>query len=124
LNMSNPLIYILSPLIKEKFPETIIHDLLHCEEFEDNGWFEAAYYYQSYIDKRIVTSQFWKDVLILKYAEKAEKITVIYNMIDYESFINEPKERNQKLLNYRIDSSKKIIGFLGRFHEQKMPSIF
>lgn len=124
LNMSNPLIYILSPLIKEKFPQTIIYDLLHCEEFDDNGWFEAAFHYQKFIDKRIVTSDFWKEILIQKYAENPDKIHVVYNMIDYEKFLNEPRNRVSKLTQYKIDSSKKIVGFLGRFHEQKLPNIF
>ncbi|MBX2986018.1 MAG: glycosyltransferase [Bacteroidia bacterium] len=124
LNMSNPFIYILSPLIKEKFPNTTIYDLLHCEEFNDNGWFEAAHHFQKNIDKRIVTSAFWKDVLIKKYKEESAKIEVIYNMINYDAFVKEPKSRDEKLKKYHIDPNKKIIGFLGRFHEQKRPDIF
>jgi glycosyltransferase involved in cell wall biosynthesis len=124
LNMSNPLLYLLTPVIKEKLPNTVIYDLLHCEEFEDNGWFEAAYFYQKYIDKRIVTSHFWKDVLIQKYNESAHKIEIIYNMIDYDKFKNEPINRDAKLKSFGIDPSKKVIGFLGRFHEQKRPDIF
>ncbi|MCO6494817.1 MAG: glycosyltransferase [Bacteroidetes bacterium] len=124
LNMSNPLLYILTPLIKEKFPKTIIYDLLHCEEYFDNGWFEAAYHYQKNIDRRIVTSSFWKDVLIKKYNEDESKIEIIYNMINYDAFLKEPKNRDEKLKKYHIDSEKKIIGFLGRFHSQKSPNIF
>jgi glycosyltransferase involved in cell wall biosynthesis len=124
LNMSNPLLYILSPLIKEKFPNTIIYDLLHCEDYDDNGWFEAAYQYQKYIDKRIVTSDFWKEVLVKKYNETASKIEVIHNMIDYDRFSNATSTRKQLLDQFGIDSGKKIIGSLGRFQLQKRPDIF
>lgn len=124
LNMSNPLLYILTPLIKKHLPQTRIYDLLHCEEFDDNGWFEAAYHFQEHIDYRIVTSDFWKEVLIKKYNEKAEKIRVIYNMIDYDAFKNEPKNREKKCAQFGIPPHKKIVGFLGRFHEQKQPEIF
>lgn len=124
LNMSNPLLYILSPLIKEKFPNTIIYDLLHCEDYDDNGWFEAAYQYQNYIDKRIVTSDFWKEVLIKKYNENAAKIEVIYNMIDYDRFSTTTFTRSQLLDKYGIDGNKKIIGSLGRLQWQKRPDIF
>lgn len=124
LNMSNPLLYILSPLIKEKFPNTIIYDLLHCEDYDDNGWFEAAYQYQNYIDKRIVTSDFWKEVLIKKYNENAAKIEVIYNMIDYDRFSTTTFTRSQLLDRYGIDGNKKIIGSLGRLQWQKRPDIF
>jgi glycosyltransferase involved in cell wall biosynthesis len=124
LNMSNPLLYILSPLIKEKFPNTIIYDLLHCEDYDDNGWFEAAYQYQNYLDKRIVTSDFWKEVLIKKYNERAEKIEVIHNMIDYDRFSTTTFTRSQLIDKYGIDGNKKIIGSLGRLQWQKRPDIF
>jgi glycosyltransferase involved in cell wall biosynthesis len=124
LNMSNPYLYILSPLIKKKLPNTIIYDLLHCEDYDDNGWFEAAYQYQNNIDKRIVTSHFWKDVLIKKYKEDSDKIEVIYNMIDYEGLSNMKFTRNELLVKNKIDPNKKIIGFLGRFEWQKRPDIF
>jgi glycosyltransferase involved in cell wall biosynthesis len=124
LNMSNPLLYILTPLIKEKFPNTIVYDLLHCEDYDDNGWFEAAYQFQPYIDRRIVTSDFWKEVLIKKYSERAEKIDVIHNMIDYDRFSKKTFTRNQLLEKYGVDTNKKIIGFLGRLQWQKRPDIF
>jgi glycosyltransferase involved in cell wall biosynthesis len=124
LNMSNPLLYLLTPLIKKHLPHTLVYDLLHCEEFDDNGWFEAAYHFQEHVDIRIVTSDFWKEVLIKKYNERADKIKVIYNMIDYDAFKNEPKNREEKLAQYGIPKHKKIVGFLGRLHEQKRPEIF
>lgn len=124
LNMSNPLLYILTPIIKDKFPNTIVYDLLHCEDYDDNGWFEAAYQFQPYIDKRVVTSDFWKEVLIRKYSERAEKIDVIHNMIDYDRFSKKTFTRNQLLEKYGVDTNKKIIGFLGRLQLQKRPDIF
>ncbi len=124
MNMSNPFIYALSPVLKRMFPEMQIYDLLHCEEYNENGWFETAYHYQQWIDKRIVISEFWKKVLIEKYKEKPEKINVVYNMIDYASFKNSRKDRNEGLKNFNINPNKKIIGFLGRFHEQKRPDLF
>jgi glycosyltransferase involved in cell wall biosynthesis len=124
LNMSNPLLYVLTPLIKEKFPNTIVYDLLHCEDYNDNGWFEAAYQFQPYIDRRIVTSDFWKEVLIKKYSERANKIDVIHNMIDYHRFSKNEFSRNQLLERYGVDTNKKIIGSLGRLQLQKRPDIF
>jgi glycosyltransferase involved in cell wall biosynthesis len=125
LNMSNPLLYILTPIIKKILPETRIYDLLHCEDYDDNGWFEAAFYFQKHIDVRVVTSEFWKDVLIKKYSEIPEKIEVIYNMIAYENLKQLSNvDKQQQLLKYKLPVDKKMIGFLGRFHEQKRPDIF
>ena len=122
--MSNPFLYLLAPLIREKMPNTILYDVLHCEEYDENGWFEAAYNYQYYLQNRIVTSEFWKKVLVEKYSEKAEKIHVIYNMIDFANFKNIQINRAKALQNLNIDPNKRIIGFLGRFHEQKRPDLF
>ena len=122
--MSNPFLYLLAPLIREKMPNTILYDVLHCEEYDENGWFEAAFNYQSYLQNRIVTSEFWKKVLIEKYSEKAHKIHVIYNMIDFANFKNIKLNRAKALQNLNIDPNKRIIGFLGRFHEQKRPDLF
>ncbi len=124
LNMSNPFLYLLSPLIKEKFPNTIIYDLLHCEDFEDNGWFEAAYNFQNYIDIRIVISPYWKKILIEKYKEKENKIKVIYNMVNFSAFKNSHVNKEESLNKLNIKKGKKIIGFLGRFQQQKRPDLF
>lgn len=124
LNMSNPFLYLLTPLIRQKFPETIISDLLHCEEYNENGWFEAAYPFQQYVHQRVVISEFWKNVLIRKYRESADKIKVVYNMVDADRLLSKQYHRNELLVSAGIDPSKKIIGFLGRFHEQKRPDIF
>jgi glycosyltransferase involved in cell wall biosynthesis len=124
LNMSNPFLYLLSPLIQDKFPNTKIYDLLHCEDFDDNGWFEAAYHFQNNINCRIVISEFWKEVLIQKYKEFPFKIKVIYNKINYKAFDNSKVTRNDLLSKLKINTDKKIIGFIGRFQEQKRPDIF
>lgn len=124
LNMSNPYLYILTPLIKEKFPNTEVYDLLHCEDHDDNGWFEASYQFQKYLDKRIVISDFWKQVLVEKYQEQPAKIEVLYNMIDYEKFSKEKLKRNNLLATHGINPNKKVVGFLGRLHHQKRPDIF
>ncbi|MDI1234805.1 MAG: glycosyltransferase [bacterium] len=122
--MSNPFLYLLAPLIREKLPNTVIFDLLHCEEYDENGWFETAYNYQNHIHHRIVISDFWKKVLIEKYYENADKIHVVFNMIDHDSFTNKALDKRVTLNNLKIDSNKRIIGFLGRFHEQKRPDLF
>lgn len=123
-NMSNPLLYILSPFIKDKLPNTQIVDLLHCEEFEDNGWFEVAFQYQNHIDKRIVTSDYWAKVLTEKYNESSYKIKTIYNLINTEKFNIVNVHRNEGLNHYKINIAKKTIGFLGRITEQKKPQVF
>jgi glycosyltransferase involved in cell wall biosynthesis len=124
LNMSNPLLYLLAPLINTVLPQTRIMDLLHCEDYDDNGWFEASHAFQQFMHTRVVTSAFWKDILVVKYSEKPEKIKVIHNMLDYKAFDSVPITPSQLSEKFGIPANKRIIGFLGRFHEQKQPHIF
>ncbi|MDF2379581.1 MAG: glycosyltransferase [Candidatus Gracilibacteria bacterium] len=123
-NMHNPFIYCLTPLIKQKFPQMQIIDLLHCEGYDDPAWFGAATDYQQYLDKRIVISDFWKEVLIDKYEEKAEKVEVMMNALDLKRF--DPTKYDKKALRkqFKLPQNKIVVGFLGRFEFQKNPHTF
>ncbi len=123
-NMSNPYFYVLAPFIKEAYPDMQIVDLLHCEDHQDSAWFGAAFDYQSSLDRRIVISDFWKQVLIEKYSEKAEKIDVLMNALDLDRFNPETHDRESLLEVHDINPKKRVIGFLGRFHQQKNPMVF
>ncbi len=124
LNMSNPHTYLLLPEIKKQFPDIKTLDLIHNEEFHDTGWFGAAMHFQKYIDTRTVTSDFWKDVLIQKYNEPAEKVSVVFNKLDYELFSFNPNTRQLLRNTYKIKPDVKVIGFMGRLETQKQPEVF
>ncbi len=125
LNMSNPFTYLISEQIREFNPNISVVDLIHNEEFNDSGWFGAAESFQNFLTKRIVTSDFWKEVLIQKYGEPDEKVIVIKNPIDYtDKFIPRPKLREELRSFYKIPEGVMVIGFLGRIDVQKQPHLF
>lgn len=121
--MSNPHFYVLSPLIKKHFPTTKIVDLLHCEDNDDPSWFGTSYEYQQYLDKRIVMSDVWANVLREKYHESADRIIVARQGIDVQTFDPARFDRTALRAMYDIDPSAFVIGFLGRFHDQKNPHV-
>ncbi len=122
--MSNPFLYVLSPWIKRYFPETKIVDLLHCEDNNDPGWFAISDEYREFLDKRVVTSDFWKTVLVEKYGEDPGRIDVAYNGVDLTRF--DPKKHPKLSLrkDFKLPADKIIVGFLGRFDYQKNPFTF
>lgn len=122
--MHNPFWYILAPLIKEYFPETRIVDLLHSEPRDNGGLFELSMDYMSSIDRRFVISTHWQDVLHKKYGEDLSKIDVAMNAVDLHRF--DPIRFDKAFLckQFRIDTEKFVIGYLGRLSNEKNPQLF
>ena len=121
---SSCFLYSLLPSIKKEFPFIKVVDILHNECGSDSGWFGISDEYKQFIDKRIVTSDVWKEVLIKKYGEKKEKIEVFNNQVDLKKY--DPKKYNKTKTRklFGVKSDKFIIGFIGRFHDQKNPMVF
>jgi glycosyltransferase involved in cell wall biosynthesis len=67
-------------------------------------------------DRVLAVSQFTKSICVRRYAVPPSKIDVVYNGIDRES--NQPRQ------GVRIESSDKIVLFLGRITMQKGPEYF
>lgn len=122
-NMSNPFTYLLLPEIKNHFPNIKTLDLLHAEEYENNGWFEGARPFHKYLDTRVVISDFWKKVLNEKYKEDIDKIKVVLNKVDYDKFTFNPNIRIQLRKKYGIKDNQTVIGFMGRLDKPKQPEV-
>ncbi len=122
--MHNPFWYILAPLIKEHFPEIQIVDLLHSEPRDNGGFFELSADYMSFIDRRFVISKHWQEVLHRKYGESLDKIEVAMNAVDIHKF--DPSKFDKELLRkqFKIDTDKFVVGYLGRLSSEKNPQLF
>lgn len=122
--MHNTLFYILVPLIKKYFPDTVIVDLLHNEARGHGAYFELSMDYLSAIDKRFVISDHWKNVLIRKYGENPDKIAVAMNAVDLDKFNPQIFDKEQLRNKFNLAPKKYVIGFLGRLDSQKNPDVF
>jgi glycosyltransferase involved in cell wall biosynthesis len=116
---SNSYLYQLSPYIKKQFPDIKIIDILHNEYDGLIDWFSTSSDYDQFIDKRIVTSDYWKNILVNKYKVDAAKVCVHRNPVDTDLF--DPDKYNKKALkdSFRLHPSKKTVSFIGRLHPQK-----
>lgn len=121
---SNSYLYQLTPHIKREFPETKIIDILHNEYDGLIDWYTTSADYADFIDKRIVTSNYWKDVLIDKYKVAAEKIVVSRNPVNTTLYDPELFDRKVILKSYKLDPKKITVAFIGRLHPQKGMDVF
>jgi glycosyltransferase involved in cell wall biosynthesis len=119
-----PYFYILTPFIKKYLPSCTIIDILHVEDNENPGYFEIADEYKNYIDKRVVISEYWKEVLIKRYKEEEAKINVVYNNIDVTKFKPFIYSKSQIYAKNNLSPEVKKIGFIGRLNSQKRPMLF
>jgi len=121
---SNSFLYQLTPYIKREFPSIKIIDILHNEYDGLVDWYTISADYIEYIDKRIVTSPYWRDVLIEKYKVEPEKIILARNPVDTDLYDPGKFDRDAILKSYKIDPKKKVITFVGRLHPQKGVDVF
>ena len=121
---SNSYLYQLAPYIKKEFPDIKIIDILHNEFDGIVDWFTISEDYDAYLDKRIVTSNYWKEVLINKYNVSPDKIIVARNPVDLDLYNPIRFKRNNLLKTYNLKKEKTIIAFIGRLHPQKGVDVF
>jgi len=119
----NPSAYILAPLIRKFFPSTVVVDILHNEWRNRYDWFSVAYDYQEHLNRRIVISHHWRDVLVRKYDESPDKIEIHHNFVDTDWFRPLPDKARQRAL-LGIEKNARVITFVGRLHDQKDPGLF
>ena len=113
IHISNSQIgYLLTDAVKEAFPEIKIMDTLHMEEpYEPWDYFRFSDPFKNNLSKRIVVSKHLKQTLVELYSEPPEKVHVIYNGIDLTRF----------QAKTAAPARPPVIGFIGRFVEQKQP---
>jgi len=116
---SNSFLYQLTPYIKQEFPDIQIIDILHNEYDGLIDWFTTSADYDQYIDKRIVTSNYWKDILVNKYRVEPSKVAVHRNPVDTELYDPNRFDANALKSSFKLDENKTVISFIGRLHPQK-----
>lgn len=121
---ANPYCYALLPLIKQYFPETVVVDLLHNECYDHRDWFNVAFEYTGQLDRRVVISEHWRQVLIEKFGEAPDRIAVVSNVVDTVRFDPARLDRQQARSALGLGPDQIALGFLGRIQHQKNPEVF
>ena len=114
-------IYHLIPEIKTKYPYIKIVDQLYNEY----GHITNNRKYSNFININIVENEIIHDVLINKHNETPDKISLIHNGVDVNTFsIQKISNKTEIYRKYNISANKFIVSFLGRFSEEKGPDVF
>ncbi|WP_239630043.1 glycosyltransferase [Paenibacillus sp. H1-7] len=120
IQMSNSQLgYQIAEVIKTCNPDVKIVDLNHMEEpYAPFDYFRYSVRYKNWFDHRVVITPYLKEVMVRKYGETPDRVTVIPNGIEVPS--------NYEKTDYLIKNQKQIveIGFVGRMEEQKQPLDF
>ncbi len=108
--------YPLLPRIKSENPCLKIIDFI----FNEEGHMKNNRKYARYIDLNVVENEKIRDLLLNHYAEKPDKIKLIHNGVDLIKFsLKRDKDTIKSQLG--ICQNKFVVGFLGRFSEEKGP---
>lgn len=120
IQMSNSQLgYQIAHVIKKHCPHVKIVDLLHMEEpYYPFDYFRYSVRYKDAFDHRIVITSYLKEVLIDKYGETPNRVTVIPNGIN----VVDTYEETDYLK--KVERNECVIGFVGRMEEQKLPMDF
>lgn len=120
----NPYLYFLLPYIKEQFPDIRIIDILHNEFDGVIDWFSISSDYTEFIDCRVVTSEYWKQVLVDKYGVDPGKIEVTGNPVDTKLYDPDRHDAKKIRRSMGLDTDKRVVSFVGRLHDQKGLDVF
>ena len=114
--------------IKEMLPHIKIVDSLHVlEPYKIRGGFpdiSASQYVHPFIDRSILISEDLRAYLRRFYAVNESKLDVIRNGIDIEHFATGRSSDGGFRCELGLKKEDKLIGFIGRFVEQKRPLLF
>jgi len=117
--------YALLPHVKKHLPGTQVVDILHNEFNNHTDWFTVSSDYQKHIDLRLVTTEYWRDLLVAKYNESPDKIKIVNNPLDTETRFNpELFDREEIRQSLGLEPEDRAISFMARLHHQKHPEVF
>lgn len=113
--------------IRRFHPELKILDSLHIIELPPNegGYVESsAQCFDAFIDHHHVISQYLKNFLVQRWQIDEDKISVIYLNVDSDFFNPERVKKGQIRRALKISDHACLVGFIGRFSQQKQPLEF
>ena len=105
-----------------KSKHAAVYDLMHTHgrPQDDDAFLKLSMPFDSYIDTRIVISQYLKEYFCNKYPVSPKKVRVIYNGLDAATLAYKPDiARGQKFL--QLTPKEHAISYLGRLQSDKSP---
>jgi len=114
--------------IKKELPDIKIVDSLHVlEPYYLRGGYpdiSANKYVHNFIDRSILISNDLLKYVVENYDVDGKKLVVIRNGVDTKKFARNKKITKVFKKEVGLDKNQKLLGFIGRFTEQKRPLMF
>ena len=114
--------------IKKELPNIKIVDSLHVlEPYYLRGGYpdiSANKYVHKFIDRSILISDDLRNYIVENYDVDEKELVVIRNGVDTKKFARNKEVRDSFRKELGIDQDRKLLGFIGRFAEQKRPLMF
>lgn len=114
------LFYRALPRIRATFPEISILD----QQFNDTGHIENNRRFAAAIDRTVVPSTSLADLLIQRYGEHPERVSVIPHGIDMPEALLEPEDALRTSGLPAQSRGKLLVSFFGRMSKEKSPEVF
>lgn len=95
-------------------------DLLHLHNFGED-WVKVSAPYHEFIHRRYVTNDDLKNYMGKEYGHRDGRIQAVHCGVDPDVFEPNKIERGRLRREMKLSEGSEIVGFLGRFEEQKNP---
>jgi glycosyltransferase involved in cell wall biosynthesis len=124
--ISNSLVgYQAAAAIKQHYPDVQVLDLLHGEggQHENGGFPRLSQPYEGHLDRRIVVTEYLRNLLLREYHTDANRIIVIRNGIDAVKVAPDRIPRGRYRNHLGLRRGDFVLTYLGRFALEKHPEL-
>lgn len=115
--------YYLIPWIRKEFPDLVIIDYVHMEEWywRSGGYARTSGAVGDIIEKTYVCNDHLRNVMISSFGKKPEDVETLYIGVDEKEFDPECFEYGRAKLSLGIGKERPVVLFPCRLHPQKRP---
>jgi Glycosyltransferase len=115
--------YYLLPWLRKEFPDLLIIDYVHMEEWywRNGGYARTSGVLKGIIDKTYVCNNCTRDVLIQEFNRESKSVQTLYIGVDHDKYNENNVQYGLIRKKLNIDLKRPIILFPCRIHPQKRP---
>ena len=115
--------YYIAPWLKINFPEIVLIDYVHMEEWywRSGGFARVSGALENITEKTFVCNNKTRDILINKFQRNMESVETLYIGVDKDKFSADKYERGLVRKKMGIGEKRPVVLFPCRIHPQKRP---
>ncbi len=115
--------YMLLPFLKSKYPDLLILDYIHMEEWynRNGGYSRDSMAVHSVIDRTLFCNQNSESIMHDHFGVAKELLDTLYIGVDQDKFDPQKFSKKDLLEKYHLPNDKLIISFIARIDYQKRP---